>query len=1215
MFIPLHNHTHYSLLDGLSTIPEYVKRLQEIGATAGAVTDHGTCGGLEDFQYYIQSNNIDIKPIFGIETYFVDDVNDRFSDRVVRDSHGEVKRDKKTGEPLREKLRPSDFNHGCMWAQNDEGLRNLFTLSTLAYRDGQYYKPRIDMKMLKEHGRYLFVSDGCMLSAVSKAIVADEIDRAIEWEQKLIDAVGRENVLVELHTWQFTDPELDRKESRYQEYLKIYDQLSDLAQKNPDDNEIAQKRMQVKSSLDVLSSSHRSWQLNHDMRKTNRGKIDIARRLGLRMIAVNDSHYSQRSDWKWHELEWETTTKKKDLSIQDDKTEGRGETASWVMSEDECREWLIRNDVPESVAQEAIDNTAWVADHCSASIHYGMVPPRFLESREADERLFRDELEKGFKELVPKGEEKRYRERLEMEVELILKCDLSAYFLIVSNYANFVRDDDVDGSKYGVEGKHSSLLGPGRGSCGGSLVCYLLHITNVDPLVFNLYFERFLTAGRVISSVHVHFDDGSDERYAPDDFVTLDDGRKIGSWELLDSSRTLEDGRTIDSTSFDFRDCPDIDLDFESTIIPKFDEYIVHRYGQWNYCSIGTFQTLKLASAINDVARTTDVDREDAQEMINEIRKTGWPMDDEVPSHDLSEFIETTKGISSVQRLYRNTDFWQKVWTWGGRFRSRGIHASGYIISKESLLGMIPLRWDQKAEKLVSEWDHWGVGRVGLIKFDILKLSHLNTIRQTYAATHGGKVDISEIYRMMRDERLLSFRSVWKPTWKGDTTAIFQMDTTLGSKTAMNAQIRSLRDAGLLSAVNRPGMVQSGAINHFYKVRQGKEDRPEYHPMIDDILDESNGFIVYQEQIMNIFARLTHMTMGETDNVRKIIAKKQKEKMPALEERLRRYCRNDPEFVRQVPDRYRNVDDCLDHMWNDIVSAGNYCFNKSHAQSYGMITSAEELLKVSAPREFVTAALNTNPEDTSLIIYAKTHDIPIMPPNVNTSVIDYELKDGSIYMPISAIKGVGGVAAREIAQAQPFRDFDDYYDRTSGRGGRKKTVLESLIQLGAFDGVDPRSRFDLMCHFKEMRGEDLPVRNMYDNARIRGSIETKLLGISLSYDPILDAGDWLRESGKTTQADVLETEINGWVSISGQITAMRRLTTKKGDDMAFVTLKLYDHSDMKITFFPSTWAKNSDMISTRDIVSVKCKRNEDFNGSPSFIAFSLKNHSLEEMEG
>lgn len=301
-----------------------------------------------------------------------------------------------------------------------------------------------------------------------------------------------------------------------------------------------------------------------------------------------------------------------------------------------------------------------------------------------------------------------------------------------------------------------------------------------------------------------------------------------------------------------------------------------------------------------------------------------------------------------------------------------------------------------------------------------------------------------------------------------------------------------------------------------------------------------------------------------------------------------------------------------DHYPANFIADGVVSHN---SLAYGMITSAEELLKVSAPREFVTAALNTNPEDTSLIIYAKTHDIPIMPPNVNTSVLDYELKDGSIYMPISAIKGVGGVAAREIAQAQPFRDFDDYYDRTSGRGGRKKTVLESLIQLGAFDGVDPRSRFDLMCHFKEMRGEDLPVRNTYDNARIRGSIETKLLGISLSYDPILDAGDWLRENGKTTQVDVLETEINDWVSISGQITAMRRLTTKKGDDMAFVTLKLYDHSDMKITFFPSTWAKNSDMISTRDIVSVRCKRNEDFNGSPSFIAFSLKNHSLEEMEG
>lgn len=1212
MFIPLHNHTHYSLLDGLSTIPEYVNRLREIGASAGAITDHGTCGGLEEFQYHIQSKNLNIKPIFGIETYFVDDIEDRFSNRVVRDSKGDVKRDKKTGEPLREKLRPSDFNHGCIWAQDDDGLRNLFILSTLAYRDGFYYKPRIDMRMLKEHGSHLFVSDGCMLSAVSKAIVADDMDRAIEWEQKLIDAVGRENVLVELHTWQFTNPDLDDFEKRYKRMNALYEQLSDLEIQHPDDDSIRQRRLKAKGDLDLMENHHREWQLNHDMRKTNRGKIEIARRLGLRAIAVNDSHYSQRSDWKWHELEWETTTKKKDLAIQDDKTEGRGETASWVMSEDECREWLIRNDVPEDVAQEAIDNTVWVADHCNASIRYGMVPPRFLETREQDEHLFREELEKGFTELVPKDDEKRYRERLEIEVELITKCDLSAYFLIVSNYANYVRDEDMSGEKYGVPGKYASLLGPSRGSAGGSLVCYLLHITNVDPLVFDLYFERFLTAGRVISNVHAHFDDGSDERYVPDDFVTLSDGRKIESWKLLDSNMTLEDGRTVSSTSFDFRDCPDIDLDFESTIIPKFDEYIIHRYGEWNYASIGTFQMLKLASAINDVARTTDIDRDESMELVSEIRKTGWPMDDEVSDHTLDEFIEKMKNVPQVQRLYKNTDFWQKVWTWGGRIRSRGIHASGYIISKNSLLGMIPLRFDQRTNKLVSEWDHWGVGRVGLIKFDILKLSHLNTIKQTYAATHDGKVDIPEIYRMMRDERLLSFKSVWRPTWEGDTTAIFQMDTPLGSKTSMNAKIRSLRDAGLLSAVNRPGMVQSGAINHFYRVRQGKEDRPEYHPMIDDILDDSDGFIVYQEQIMNIFARLTKMTMGETDNVRKIIAKKQVEKMPALHDRLVRYCKNDPEFIRQVPDRFRNVDECIENMWRDIVSAGKYCFNASHALAYGMITSMEELLKVSSPKEFVTSALNTNPEDTSLIIYAKTHGIQIMPPNVNTSVTRYELKNGRIYMPISAIKGVGGVAAQEIQNGQPYRDFDDYYDRTSGRGGRKKTVVESLISLGAFDGVDPRSRFDLMCRFKEMKGEDLPLRNTYDNPKIRGSIETRLLGLSLSYDPILDAGDWLRSNGETLQGKVLETEVGSWVTISGQVSAIRRLTTKKGDEMAFVTIKLYDHSEIRLTFFPKTWIKNADMLSTRDIVAVRCKRNDDYGGSPSFVAFSLKNHSIEE---
>lgn len=1216
-YVPLHVHTDSSILDGYQKPYEYADLCEKLHVKAAAVTDHGTCSGQEPFDRRIIEKGYHFKPIFGEEAYLVDDVDNVMSDRPARDRKGNIKIDKETGEPEMAKQKPSDFNHGCIWAKTNEGLANLWTLSTLSYTKGMYYKPRIDMKMLKQYGKGLFVSDGCMLSAVSRAIVADDFSKAEAWLNKLIEAVGKDNVLMELHTWQFTDEKYskDWKTFEYDELKDLIGRLRacDIVLKSMEDLDNARKEVESfgksltdeqkkqKAAFAQYDAEINNWNLNQSMYKTNKGKVELARKLGLRLIAVNDAHYGPREDYIWHELEWATTTGK-GAEYNDDKTGGRGETAAWVMNDEEVKYWLMKSGLSEEIADEAIDNTGWVADHCNAVMERGMHPPRFESTREKDEELFDKTVVEGIKELVPKGRNtfEQYMDRVNLESELIKKCDLCGYFNTVADYANFVRAEDPDGEKYGIVGKHASLLGPGRGSAGSSIVCYLMHITNLDPIKFNLFFERFLTAGRVISKVHLTFDSGEEKTFEPSDVVKTEHGDKA-SWQCLTENWKTEFGKIV-STRFDFKDCPDIDLDFEARVIPQLNAYLKKRYGEYNFCQIGTFQTLKMPMAVKDLGKVKGMTPQETQDIVNRMENAGWPKGAYMRDYTFEDMMNCVNKDEELKKIQGETGLFDEVWHWGERYRGEGIHASGYVISKESMLGKLPLR--MKDGKLITQFEHDGIASLGFIKYDILKLAGLGTIREVYERVNH-KMDVKDIYRIMRDEKLLANADMWKSTWTGDTLGIFQMDTPLGMKTAINSKMASLRDAGMLSAVDRPGMVRSGLINEFYKVRQGIDPVNHYHPLIDSILDETSGFCVYQEQIMKIYATLCNMKIEETDNVRKVFTKKQTWNVEKMKTLLHDCCMSRKDFIDNVPSKYDSPEACFDDIWVGLSRTAEYCFNASHANAYGMITSIEQYFKWKYPSEFITASLNTDPGAVEFLTYAKVHGLKIAPPNVNKSKQNYELQDGVIYMPLSTVKGVGPAAVDEIIANGPYDSFDDYVQKTSGRGGRKKNVMESLISVGAFDGVDERDRFQLMVYWKKSRNEDYPTRNTWKSPRIRGKIEQNLLGISLSYDPLFDNKEWIEKQGAASLGELQKTDVGDFACIPGQVTSIRKHQAKNGE-MAWLTVKLLSHDEVTLTMFATAWSKYKDLISTNVIAAFNCKRTDDWNGKQSYVAFSAK---------
>ncbi len=408
--IPLHNHSEGSFLDGYATVEQIAKRTAEIGAPAFAITDHGEVNQHMAAQKAAEKHGLKFIP--GIEGYLVDSI-----ERVRREQDRQN-------------------SHLCLFATDNLGLRNLWSLSSKAYIEGRYRKPLVDWEMLNDHGTSgLIATDGCLLAYMARAILEDDNDAAGNLIGQYVDTFGRDNFFMELHTFQFIEPRSEKERV-----------------------------------------------LNEQMTKMNQGKAALAKKYNVPLIVVNDSHYANECDWQNHALVW-------DMSVYDkdgDKTSG-GQTAAWIMDDSEMHFWMEKHGIGKSVIDQALQNTAEIASRCTAKIEGRLHLPSLTGSPEGDRKLFLDRIQAGFQErIVEKGlDVEVYSERLEEEIELITDKQFDGYFNIVSDYVQHAKYD------------RKMLVGAGRGSGGGSLVNYCMGITNVDPIKYNLLFSRFLNPARV----------------------------------------------------------------------------------------------------------------------------------------------------------------------------------------------------------------------------------------------------------------------------------------------------------------------------------------------------------------------------------------------------------------------------------------------------------------------------------------------------------------------------------------------------------------------------------------------------------------------------------------------------------------------------------------------------------------------------------------------
>jgi DNA polymerase-3 subunit alpha len=704
-FVHLHTHSDYSLLDGAQRVPALVDKARELGMPALALTDHGNLFGA--IHFYKACRAAGIQPILGMEAYVA------------------------MGSRLDKPKRISDYYHLVLLARDLEGYHNLLRLASAGYLSGFHYKPRIDLDLLRQHGRGLVALSACLKGEVAQHLLADRFDDAVRHVRESQEIFGRDGYFLEMQ----------------------------------------------KHGIDLED-------------RVAAGLPKLGRETGAPIVLTNDSHYLCDDHATAHDVLLCIQTGK-DL---DDPNRFRFATRE-VFFKDAAAMAALAPENPEY-----LENTLLVAERCKLELPLGQfllpafpIPPGFT----SPDAYLKSEAERGLAERYPNATPV-LRQRLEYECSVIERMGFAGYFLIVADFVRAARERGI-------------AVGPGRGSAAGSLVCYCLGITDVDPIEHDLLFERFLNPERI--------------------------------------------------------SMPDIDIDFDERR-GEVIEYVKEKYGRANVCQIITFGTMAARGVVRDVGRVlklsyAETDRiakkipnvigmtlEKAQESVPELEEMNTPAH---PQHELMSICKNLEGL----------------------VRHASIHAAGIVITPGDLVDHLPLYRSVKDE-ITTQWDMTVLEDVGVLKMDFLGLRTLTVLQgaaRLLRASRGLEIDWRKIP--------LDDPKTYELLRAADTVGVFQLESS-----GMRDLLRKIApdrfdDIAAINALFRPGPLKSGMVTDFIERKHGRRKIELLHPVLEPILRDTYGVILYQEQVMRIASELSGFTLGQADLLRKAMGKKKKEVMDA----------------------------------------------------------------------------------------------------------------------------------------------------------------------------------------------------------------------------------------------------------------------------------------------------------------------------------------------
>ncbi|WP_348344267.1 DNA polymerase III subunit alpha [Ignavibacterium sp.] len=1011
-FIHLHNHTHFSLQDGACTVDDLVLAAKKHNMKSVALTDHGVLYGVT--QFYKKAVKEGIKPIIGMEAYIVRE-GSRFDRGKVEETNG--------------KKKSKHYNHLILLAKNETGYKNLVKLSTIGHTEGFYYKPRIDLEVLRQYSEGLICTSACAGGVVSTHLVNGEYDKAREVAKTYKEIFGDDF------------------------YLEIQDH----------DMEIDKPILENMPKL--------------------------AKELGIKLVATNDCHYIEKD----HAIPHNILLLLSDKNGNDYTQLRYGTDQVYFKSAEEMKK-LFRK------YKDAIESTLEIDEKINLKLdfskHYfpNFPIPSDSPAKNLDEyfeHLAKEGLYKKIKKVT-----KEIEDRFNYEVETIKQMGFSGYFLVVQDFINAAKKNNIP-------------VGPGRGSAAGSLVAYALGITNINPLDYNLLFERFLNPSR--------------------------------------------------------KSMPDIDVDFADDKRGEVIEYVKNKYGNNCVSQIVTFNTLSSKAVIRDVARVLKI----PIPTVNKITKYIPSKFGKVYSIDqaLAEVPELKWVKESDDEQIQNLIKYAKVLE--GMNRNASKHAAGVVITPDDVSNYVPLATATSQEEIVTQFNMKDIESVGLLKMDFLGLRTLTIIRdalEMIKRNHKVEIDIDNI--PLDDEK------TYQLFWKGQTTGVFQFESAPMREYLKRLKPTSLNDLAAMNALYRPGPMEF--IDDFIDRKFGRKEVKYDHPVLEPILKETYGVIVYQEQVIQIANRVAGMSLAEADILRRAMGKKD---LQAMEEQK----------VKFIEGAVNNRIDkkIAEQIFDNIFKFANYGFNKSHAVAYSLVAYQTAYLKAHYPAEFLAANLKNEFGDTDKVTKfledCRKLKIPVLPPDVNRPSVFFDVVDEKIVFGMAAIKNVGIPAVKEIINAKENlgRNFKSIFDFCINVDTRivNKRALEGLILAGAFDTLH-KNRAQLFNNVEMI----LEFAHKYQNSKLltTDSLFGGIEEIQISEPKLPDEKPWTDKEQLSLERKVVgfyitdhplrkyETEFNSFATIHlgetenlettdsvracGVITELKTKIDKSGNNMAFFKL-------------------------------------------------------------
>lgn len=887
-----------------------------------------------------------------------------------------------------------------------------------------------------------------------------------------------------------------------------------------------------------------------EQEKANKLLIDFAKKNKAQLVASKDVHYVDKDDREAHDALLCVQTGK----LMTDENRMKFTSDQSFVPPQEIIEYF------ESVP-EAIENTLKIAEKCTFADSFKLpwtdeqqvlipsfeIPSGYKNRKEYLEKLIAEGLSKRYCKV-----DKKIKERAAYELEVIERMQYEDYFLIVADFVNWAKERDI-------------LVGPGRGSAAGSIVAYSLGITDLDPLKFDLLFERFLNPDRI--------------------------------------------------------SMPDIDLDFADDRRHEVIEYVVKKYGKERVAQIITFGTMAARNAVRDTGRVLGMSYAEVDEVAKAI-PANVPLEEAIKSvPELSEFYK--RGGSHKKLL----DLATKL---EGVARHSSTHAAGVVVSKDDLICYTPL---QKAVKGDVSWqtqyEMHAVEDIGLLKMDFLGLKNLTILKNAMRIiekVHGKKIDL---YGLDVDDK-----KTYQLLSRGETTGVFQLESGGMKRYIKELKPTNFEDIVAMVALYRPGPMDY--IQDFIDRKHGKKEITYLHPKMESALKNTYGITVYQEQVMQLSKDLAGFTGGQADNLRKAIGKK----IASLLKQMR------GEFVEGC-DKNGIGDKLANKIFDDWEAFARYAFNKSHAACYALIAYWTAYLKAHYPASFMAALMTSDYSDIERITIevseCQSMGIEVLGPDVNESFEEFGVVKGSnqIRYGLLAIKNVGTGIVKAILDAREeggkFNSIEDFCTRVRANEINKK-VMEALIKSGAFDSISERSillfNLEKILNFSQksqkgaaegqlgLFGEDVKSSEVAFtlqldepdellNSEEKLSFEKELLGIYFSEHPLDSYEEKIKGLDTTPVTEINIIDNGKGIRLSGVITVIHKILTRKKDPMVFARFEDKTGST-ELIIFPTVLVKYEHFVNEGKVLYVKGKINNK-DGQLKVLVDSLEDLKTKEI--